>query len=1002
MIFTILLINIPLFRFKEAPKKLIIEKNILIDDCSKDDVYKYEYNNICYTSCPRGTQVSKNNKNLCENKYQMSNTINITNNRYEINNSSSSVNNILNKAEFRKLQDNNENDILEELRNKIETSEDSDIKDLLEGRINEIRKTDNAITYQIITSNNQNNFDSDKISTLELGECENILKNYFIIREDAPLIIFKFDYYKEGLLVPIIEYEIYDSVTRDKLILTPCKNIPIEISVPLLTKKEEEPCIQLCDENCVYLYYSPNNKKYNCKCEFKEEMTLITNISPQSWNKEGFFKRFCEIKNDDVNLNKNEIVEALVQEFNKGTLNKLLPDVISGNDIVIEKKDIIFQITTTINQIYNNYNNLSTIDLNECENKLRELYNIEVNAPLFMLKIDSYNENSPIQVEYEVCHHNENNNEFFALSLEICKDIKININLPKYLSETEIGEYIASNGDVCYSYKSENGKDISLKDRKKELKFECESNCDFIGYNTSNNMMICECEVKLGISEIKIDKNVELVSMESNESNESDKSISLFDCVGYFFSKNGFQNNSGSYILLCLISFNIIFVIYYQSSRRRALQNEIDKFLSFNQISNYNNAVINNNIFNNGYNINNGYYINNGYNINNENNINNGYNINNENNINNGSNINNENNINNGYINNQNSNDITHFNVENNNPSKSKKKQIRSNKRKTSQKSNKGKVNNVPQISSPPKKSKINKKIGELNANANSFQKPDSNMEFRNIENQGNINMQVLNNDINNNYNLQVNNQINNQIINNGVMQTFYFNDYELNHMNYNEALLYDKRTYFQYYLSLIKTGNQLYFTFILKTDYNPILLKATIFVLSFSLLFLFNTLLFGEVSIINKKNYSISYQMPQIIYSVILSAILTGITKYFVLPEENIAELRYVKVKEMLNAQIIKFKNKTSCKHILYFLVDFILLLFIWFYVSLFCAVYRNTQNFLIEIVFISLAFYLLYPFVLAIAPICLRIPSLKSEKRNKQCFFKLSKIIAALIYLI
>ena len=47
--------------------KLIPEKNnSCIDDCSKDDTYKFEFNNICYKECPKDiSELSKDNKYLC-------------------------------------------------------------------------------------------------------------------------------------------------------------------------------------------------------------------------------------------------------------------------------------------------------------------------------------------------------------------------------------------------------------------------------------------------------------------------------------------------------------------------------------------------------------------------------------------------------------------------------------------------------------------------------------------------------------------------------------------------------------------------------------------------------------------------------------------------------------------------------------------------------------------------------------------------------------------------
>ena len=38
--------------------KLIKEKKKCIDKCSKDNIYIYEYNNICYKQCPNGTKES--------------------------------------------------------------------------------------------------------------------------------------------------------------------------------------------------------------------------------------------------------------------------------------------------------------------------------------------------------------------------------------------------------------------------------------------------------------------------------------------------------------------------------------------------------------------------------------------------------------------------------------------------------------------------------------------------------------------------------------------------------------------------------------------------------------------------------------------------------------------------------------------------------------------------------------------------------------------------------
>ena len=45
--------------------KIIDTKYQCIDDCSKDNIYGFEYDNICYDKCPNGTHSSLENKHKC-------------------------------------------------------------------------------------------------------------------------------------------------------------------------------------------------------------------------------------------------------------------------------------------------------------------------------------------------------------------------------------------------------------------------------------------------------------------------------------------------------------------------------------------------------------------------------------------------------------------------------------------------------------------------------------------------------------------------------------------------------------------------------------------------------------------------------------------------------------------------------------------------------------------------------------------------------------------------
>ena len=62
------------------------------------------------------------------------------------------------------------------------------------------------------------------------------------------------------------------------------------------------------------------------------------------------------------------------------------------------------------------------------------------------------------------------------------------------------------------------------------------------------------------------------------------------------------------------------------------------------------------------------------------------------------------------------------------------------------------------------------------------------------------------------------------------INYNYNYNDYELNNLEYNEALKFDKRSYLEYYISLIKSKQLLIFTFYTSTDYNSKILKISLF----------------------------------------------------------------------------------------------------------------------------------------------------------------------------
>ena len=226
------------------------------------------------------------------------------------------------------------------------------------------------------------------------------------------------------------------------------------------------------------------------------------------------------------------------------------------------------------------------------------------------------------------------------------------------------------------------------------------------------------------------------------------------------------------------------------------------------------------------------------------------------------------------------------------------------------------------------------------------------------------------------------------------------FNDYELNSFSYDKALKYDKRSYFQYYISLLRTKHPLLFSFFPINDYNSRIIKISIFLLFFSINYSINGLFFLDESIIHliyqgQGNYIIIYLAPQILFSFIITHILYLLLKYIILSERNLVEIKNAENAEKANNIIDNVKRILVIKYICFYVIGSLFLLFDWYYLSSFGAVFQNTQVYLIENTFISLGLSFIYPFFINIIPSIFRIISLKDHNKGSTCMFKISKII-------
>ena len=186
-----------------------------------------------------------------------------------------------------------------------------------------------------------------------------------------------------------------------------------------------------------------------------------------------------------------------------------------------------------------------------------------------------------------------------------------------------------------------------------------------------------------------------------------------------------------------------------------------------------------------------------------------------------------------------------------------------------------------------------------------------------------------------------------------------------------------------------------LIFTFYTNTDYNSKLIKIILFLFSFSLYFTINALFFND-SIFHKiyednGKFNFIYQIPNILYSTIITIFINIIIKYLSLTENNILQIKKVKIN--IKEKSSKVLKNIIIKLIVFFILIFIFLILFWFYLICFCGIYKNTQFHLIKDTLISFVLSLLYPFILYLFPGIFRIPSLNAK--NREWIYNMSKII-------
>ena len=678
-------------------------------------------------------------------------------------------------------------------------------------------------------------------------------------------------------------------------------------------------------------------------------------------------------------------------------LKNFLFDNFTNENILLITENVVFQLSSLKEQKNksSDYLFISNVDLGKCENLLKNKANLTDEDDLIIFKTDIKSDDLKITyIQYEIY----NPYTKIKLDLDICSKESIYIYSPILITSEEESLYDSLNNsgynlfdshdsfynDICATFTTKNGTDISLKDRYNSIYNNikeysmCQNNCTFLYYNTSTKKAKCECSAQ--IEDTITDKNsIDFKNkiMDKLLTVIKNSNYLVLKCYKLVFSLNGQIKNMGSYIMTFLVFIFIISMILYfilGVKKMHMIILEIIFLKKGNSNFNFKNKskILNKN-------------------------------------------------KNKPYIFN------TQVDLSNN-----KKKKIKSNKINILSNTNLIKIKKKRGKNGPPKK-----RMSVGNNSTSNVMKINSKKKEICSSNRGSMNIKkknkILNTNINDNKINKKKNNINK--INIGEVKKFTksipfssielikvnkkeneknkalnnkeklqkLNDQELNTLDYNLAINIDNRSYFQYYFSLLKKKHLILFTFMPSKDYNLIMIKLALFLFSLSMYFTINGFFFTDESMhnvyINNGRFDILFQISQIIYSSIIPSIIYSILKFLSLSEKDILKL---KKENNLNELIQKSKKLEifiKVKFIIFFILSFIIMIFFWYFISCFCAVYKNTQIILILDTLFSFGISMLYPFGLNLLPAILRIVSLRDPEKNKKILYKFSLYIALFI---
>ena len=303
-----------------------------------------------------------------------------------------------------------------------------------------------------------------------------------------------------------------------------------------------------------------NNSNYEKKTMINSSYILTENIEEKTNNNEEII---IIVEKETTNKTKEELIN---------NINDLMKDKEIGKNYEIKGEDFTLIIKPTNTPPLPN---TTHVEFDECEQIIRKVYNISNTSIITFFQMELNNEdNSALynQIKYTIY-----DDELKEIDLSICKDIETQIHyaikddadldLKAVSNYKDLGVDVLDINDdfftnLCHAF-SDSNKDMILEDRIKYI-FQnyslCEEGCTYNNIDITTRSISCDCKIQgNNISTV----TASLVFNSGKDSSVFDSNIGVSKCYNLVFSFHNKMQNVGFIVFSVLVLSYIIFIIIH-------------------------------------------------------------------------------------------------------------------------------------------------------------------------------------------------------------------------------------------------------------------------------------------------------------------------------------------------------------------------------------------------------------------------------------------------------